>query len=127
MNLLLDTHTLIWFAENSDELSSKAKKEIENPDNLIHISIVSFWEIGIKISLNKLIMKQSFDKFIELIENYNFILIPILFKHTLQISKLHFYHKDPFDRLLAAQSKIGKLSIISKDECFDHYDIKRIW
>lgn len=78
MNLLLDTHTLIWFAENSNELSLKAKNEIENPANIIHISIVSFWEIGIKISLNKLIMKQSFDKFIKLVNSYNFILIPIL-------------------------------------------------
>jgi PIN domain nuclease of toxin-antitoxin system len=72
-------------------------------------------------------MKQSFDKFIKLVNSYNFALIPILFDHTLGISHLHFYHKDPFDRLLAVQAKVENFSIISTDKCFDHYEIKRIW
>jgi PIN domain nuclease of toxin-antitoxin system len=61
------------------------------------------------------------------IYKHDFLLLPIEFEHTVELTSMKFYHRDPFDRLLVAQSKVENFSIISKDEIFDHYEIQRIW
>ena len=127
MKYLLDTHTLIWFAQNDTDLSKKAKKEIENPGNNIFLSIASFWEMAIKISLKKLELKHSLEEFISRVNKMNFIILPITLENTILLSQLPFHHKDPFDRLLLVQARSGNLEIISKDVAFDLYGIKRFW
>ncbi|MCD4745405.1 MAG: type II toxin-antitoxin system VapC family toxin [Bacteroidales bacterium] len=127
MNLILDTHTFIWFSEDDPLLSAKAKSLIEDSDNNCFVSTASIWEMAIKISLNKLKIKIEFKKLREEIINHDFDLIPISFEHTIIIKDLTFHHRDPFDRLLIAQSIVEEFSIISKDKIFDKYKIKRIW
>ncbi|MBM4166874.1 MAG: type II toxin-antitoxin system VapC family toxin [Ignavibacteria bacterium] len=127
MNLLLDTHAIIWYAENDKRLSSKAKKLIEDETNNVYISVASFWEIAIKTSLKKLEMKLSLKTIIERYTESGFELLTILPEHTLEILKLSFHHRDPFDRMLIAQSSVEKYTLVSKDEIFDNYHIKRIW
>ncbi len=127
MDLLLDTHTLIWFLNGDKRLSVKAKTIIEDLDNVNFISIASIWEIAIKVSLDKIKLPQGFKYFLELVEENGFELLPISMEHTVTLSKLKFIHRDPFDRLLVAQSKNNSLTIITKDENIQKYDVPTIW
>ena len=127
MDLLLDTHAFIWFAENNKSLTLKAKKAIENPNNSTFISIASLWEIAIKISIGKLELKQPFENIIEPIKENAIEIIPITFEHTLKVSKLEFHHKDPFDRIIIAQALTDQMTIISNEKIFDNYKVKRTW
>lgn len=127
MELLLDTNAFLWFSEDNPKLSPNAKQYIENPNNYSYISIASLWEISIKISLNKIKLKMPFDKFFRQIEDNGFKVLPITFEHTLQVSKLIFNHKDPFDRLIISQAIVEDIPIITSDEIFNSYKINRIW
>lgn len=127
MRYLLDTHTLIWFINGDKELSSRARKSIEsdNAENLI--SIASLWEIAIKISLDRLILKTSFENIGEQISENNFQILPISFEDILTLSSLPFHHRDPFDRMIISQGKTNKLTIISKDKFFESYEVNVTW
>ena len=127
MNYLLDTHTLIWFLNGDKDLSSIARKAIESPEAINFVSIVSLWEISIKISLKKLDLKASFENIGDEISNNNFQMLPITFQDTLILSSLAFHHRDPFDRLLIAQAVNNKFTIISKDHHFESYEVKVLW
>ena len=91
------------------------------------ISIASIWEMAIKISLDKLKIKTGFNNLIDEINKHDFDLLPITFEHTVELISMDFHHKDPFDRLLIAQSKVDDLTLISIEQIFDKYKIKRIW
>ena len=127
MNLLLDTHTFLWFSEDNKSLSKNAKSLIEDIENNCIISIASLWEMAIKISLKKLKIKLDFKQMLEEINKHDFMLLPIDFEHTVELTSMEFHHRDPFDRLLIAQSIVENLTIISIDEIFDKYNVKRIW
>lgn len=127
MNYLLDTHTLIWFLNGDKDLSSNARKAIESFEALNFVSIASLWEIAIKVSLGRLDLKTSFEKIEEEIIKNNFKMLPITFRDTMVLSTLPFHHRDPFDRLLIAQSMNNKFIVISKDQRFDSYKIKLLW
>ena len=99
MNYLLDTHVLIWFLNGDKSLSVKARKAIESGQAINFVSIVSLWEIAIKISLDRLELKTSFENIGVEINNNNFQILPITFQDTLILSFLPFHHRDPFDRL----------------------------
>lgn len=124
---LLDTHTIIWFIDGSKEISREAREEIESENAANFISIASLWEMAIKISLGKLVLRTPFNQIsIKLAEN-GFAILPVTFEDTLIVSALPFHHRDPFDRLIVAQSMTNKLSVISKDDLFSYYSIKVIW
>ena len=127
MSYLLDTHTLIWFLNGDGNLSLKARKVIESAEGVNFVSVASLWEIAIKISINRLELNTSFEQIGEEINNNNFKMLPITFQDTLIISSLPFHHRDPFDRLLIAQSLNNNFILISKDKFFDNYQIKTIW
>jgi len=127
MNLLLDTHTLIWFLEGDDNLSTTAKDYIENAANTNFVSIAAFWEMAIKISIDKLEMQIPLQKLKPLIWKNGMEILPITIEHTLQVSQLPFHHKDPFDRLLAAQCMSENMVLVSRDEKFKLYDIQTFW
>ena len=127
MNYLLNTHTLIWFLNGDKDLSSNARKAIESFEALNFVSIASLWEIAIKVSLGRLDLKTSFEKIEEEIIKNNFKMLPITFRDTMVLSTLPFHHRDPFDRLLIAQSMNNKFIVISKDQRFDSYKIKLLW
>ena len=127
MNYLLDTHTLIWFLNGDKNLSSKARKSIESAGASSFVSVVSLWEIAIKISLKRLDVKASFEQIGEEILKNNFQILPISFQDTLVLSSLPFHHRDPFDRLLIAQGMNNNLTIISKDQYFTNYEVIVLW
>jgi PIN domain nuclease of toxin-antitoxin system len=133
MNLLLDTHSFIWYVEGSSELSRIAQESIENPQNQCYISLVSLWEMSIKLNLGKLSTQGPFETCVEddIFEN-GFQILPISFPQILLNSTLPFHHRDPFDRLLIAQALQESMSIVSCDLVFDGYLasqrlVRRIW
>jgi PIN domain nuclease of toxin-antitoxin system len=127
MDLLLDTHTLIWFLNGDEKLSDHVRDAIENPNNSKIVSIGSIWEISIKISLDKFRFSKGFKRFLEMVDENGFELLPITFEHVLIVSTLEFIHRDPFDRLLIAQCKNDNLTIATKDENIRKYNIPTIW
>lgn len=128
MRLLLDTHTFIWFIRDDPKLSRSASLLIEDAANTVYVSIVSIWEMAIKASLGKLDAPPHFAQVItrQLHEN-DFLLLDIRIEHTEQIVRLPFHHRDPFDRLLIAQSLSENIPLIGKDTSFDAYGITRFW
>ena len=127
MKLLLDTHALIWFSQADNNLSQTAKSAITNPENACFVSIVSFWEMAIKIKTGKLKLKFSLEDLKNLAMQNDIKILPITFAHILPITTMDLYHSDPFDRLLIAQAICENMAIISKDEKFSYYDVSVIW
>jgi PIN domain nuclease of toxin-antitoxin system len=128
MKLLLDTHTFLWFIGGSSNLNSTARDLIDDRSNQRFLSIASLWEISVKVSIGKL--KIALD-FIDLVprEVYgNAIdLLNISPEHLDELAKLPFYHKDPFDRLIIAQSLVENMTLVSKDKAFESYPVTIIW
>ena len=128
MKILIDTCTFLWFIEDNPKLSSLAKSLIEDDNNEIFLSIISVWEIAIKVSIGKLSITQPVDKFIKAQLKANDIkLLNIKLQDAFLVSKLLFHHKDPFDRIIISQAITRKLPIVSYDSIFDSYSVSRLW
>ena len=107
-------------------ISASLRSQIENNENLL--SLVSVWEMAIKHSIGKLNFQPSFNEFIEQQIIMNWIeLLPIRIDHVAVISSLPLHHRDPFDRLLIAQSIVENIPLLSADQIFDAYPIQRLW
>ncbi len=128
MNLLLDTHALLWFLADDPPLTPTAKALIEDPGNRKLVSVASCWEIAIKVALKKLDLGESAKTFLprELAAN-GFDLLAIELAHATFVEALPPHHKDPFDRLLIAQAIIEGLSLVSADAILDQYGVSRHW
>jgi len=128
MKFLLDTHTLIWAATLDDQLSVKAKQIILDCNNKLFLSVASIWEMSIKASIGKLILQQPLEQIInEQIQINSIHILNIESAHALGVASLPWHHRDPFDRLLIAQSEIEKLTILGCDTVMDSYGISRSW
>jgi len=128
MSCLLDTHTFLWFINDDPTLSNPAKTLIEASEQGIYLSIASLWEMAIKVSLDKLEVPAPFAEFmLEQLRQNNIALLEIKADHVGQVATLPFHHRDPFDRLIIAQSLIEKLPIIGRDAVFDAYGVQRHW
>ncbi len=128
MNLLLDTHTFLYYVNSSSLLSDPARDAIADPANKIYLSVVSAWEIAIKSSLNKLQIPKPVEIFIpEQLWLNDFQLLSIKINHLGVVAQFPFHHRDPFDRLLAAQSIAENFPLISIDGKLDAYGVSRIW
>ena len=131
MQLLIDTHVLIWFLEGNNLLSASRRQIIASPANNVFVSIASIWEMAIKISIGKLILAKPLADVIKQIAAENIEILALLPEHTLQVSTLPFHHRDPFDRIIISQAIVENIDFISADEIFDDYlkgtAIKRIW
>lgn len=127
MHYLLDTRVLIWFLNGDKSLSAKARKAIEADAASNFVSIVSIWEIAIKLSLDRLSIKIPFEKLSDELEKNGFQLLPITFNDTIILSTLEFHHRDPFDRLIICQAFANDFTLISKDQEFSNYEIKLLW
>lgn len=127
MSYLIDTHTLLWYFKGDSQLSIKAKDILEDEKKDKYVSIVSIWEIAVKLTIEKI---QLYYPFSDIVHKLSFEKIGILnvsFKHTQQIISLPLHHRDPFDRMIIAQSITEDLTIISKDKNFSLYPIKLLW
>ena len=128
MKLLLDTHVILWFEEDAVQLPETVKAWIENEDNEKFVSIASVWEVAIKVGLGKLILgKPIEDYFMDLLSRNGFTLMPISISYALRVHSLPPYHRDPFDRMLVAQSLQEEMSIVSADPALDAYGLPRLW
>ncbi len=129
MRLLLDTHTFLWFVLNDAQLSSTARSLIVDPNNEVLLSPASYWEIAIKISIGKYSLPTTdFENFMQQqVRVNNFTILPISIAHAAAVIALPLHHRDPFDRLLAAQAMVEAIPLLSGDAVFDQYPISRIW
>lgn len=92
MNLLIDTHALIWFITDSDKLPRRTKERIENKDNVCFVSISSYWEMGIKHAIGRLELTSDLENIFRIIDLSGFIVLPITVRHILLNARLAFYH-----------------------------------
>ena len=128
MRLLLDTHTVLWFALNDPSLSATAMSLILDPAHEKLVSPASDWEIAIKISAGKYALAVSFEDFFRgAIDDNGFRRLPIELRHTAALTTLPYHHRDPFDRLLAATALVEGLTLVSADSAFDAYGVTRLW
>ena len=128
MNLLLDTHAVLWFWWNDPQLSSTASQLICDPNNRKLVSLATPWEVAIKVGLKKLDIGGPFPGFFShhMLRN-NFEWLDVTDGHFSALVQLPFHHRDPFDRLMIAQSLFEQIPIVSADTAFDAYSITRLW
>ena len=125
---LLDSHAFLWFVNDAPRLSGSAREAIVASDNIIYLSVVSAWELAVKFSNGKLTLARPFPDFLDEQLALNvFQILPIDLFHLRVLVNLPFHHKDPFDRLLAAQSLADGLILISADATLDAYGVNRLW
>ena len=127
MNLLLDTHTLLW-SLMGENLSQTAQAAFLNPDNILFFSAASYWEICIKVAVGKLILADNWVKVFDREMGTNSTRwLPIEKTHCQKILELPFLHHDPFDRLLVAQALCEDLTILTADKNIKAYDVSSLW
>lgn len=130
MNLLLDTHTFLWFsvAGLEQDLPEATRDLLEDPSHSLYVSPVSIWETAIKVSIGKLNLPMRIVQIFELQAQVNNIqLLSLKLLHLDLIETLPVHHKDPFDRLLAAQALTEQFHFVSTDGIFDQYGVQRLW
>jgi PIN domain nuclease of toxin-antitoxin system len=128
MRILIDTHVFIWWTSDSQKLSPRVYNLLTNPNTEALLSIVSIWEMQIKLSLGKLQLKVSLPELVnDEIRRNRIELLQLDISHIYALSSLPQHHRDPFDRLLIAQSMSEGLEIVSVDENFDAYGVQRFW
>jgi len=124
---ILDTHVVLWIAENSPLLSDKAKNAILDENAEKYVSIASAWEVAIKLDTKKLTLDGGLPEFFRMIDDNGFFTLSVEREYLKQITRLPNYHKDPFDRLILATAMAENISIITADENIHMYDIDYIW
>jgi len=128
MKVLLDTHALLWLVTGDDRLSETARQTFLNLEDKLFFSAASLWEICIKISLEKIALKSGWFQTIQDEMELNAVLwLPIEMPHCVEVAKLPFHHRDPFDRMLIAQAIVEDMQLLSRDSQLSAYAIKRIW
>jgi PIN domain nuclease of toxin-antitoxin system len=115
MKYLLDTHMVLWLAENSPKLSNTAKAIILDETNDKYVSIASCWEVSIKLSLNKLVLVGGTREFFHIIRENGLKLLQVEEDHLASLEILPFHHRDPFDRLIIVTAISENLVLLSDD------------
>ena len=125
MRLLLDTHVFIWWADQQGSLSATALSALKDEANELLLSVASVWEMQIKVQLGKLKVSMPLQELVESqVETNELKILPVELAHVLALDALPFHHKDPFDRLLIAQSIQEDVTLISADPAFPAYSVK---
>ena len=128
MRVLLDTHALLWATLAPDSLSRTAAEIISDEKNIILVSAASAWEIATKVRLGKLPGAEMLERdFLRYMTEAGYDLLPIAVHTALRAGRLDGVHRDPFDRMLAAQALEADIPILSTDEQLDSFSIRRIW
>ncbi len=127
MRFLLDAHVLIWFFNKNPVLSAEARAQIIDPANTKFFSIASVWEMSIKAGLGKLTLAVPIIDMLAEFQKAGGLILPISLHHTLSVATLPWHHKDPFDRMLIAQTICDDLILISHDSLFTKYQLKILW
>lgn len=128
MRLLLDTHALLWWLDGDRRLSLKSRRAIANQSNTILVSAASAWEITTKARLGKLPGATDVAADVSAcVASQGFVALDITLLHAQKAGRLPGDHRDPFDRMLIAQSQMEDVALVSDDEAFDSFDVRRYW
>ena len=128
MKLILDTHVFIWWVTNPDKLSSRVFDELKNTHNDLFLSAVSIWEIVVKVRLGKLEIDGDLSEHVKgQVEQNGLLQLSLSPEHVYKLDALEDIHKDPFDRLLVAQSLYEGARLVTKDEHIQRYEVETIW
>lgn len=128
MRLLVDAHCLIWAVDEPAKLASSATAALEDAENELLIGAGTMWELSIKSGLDKLKLSSPFRQWMEqAVADLELTVVPITLECCDRQASLPFHHRDPFDRLLAAQALVEDVQVVSADEIFDRYGVVRIW
>ncbi|MCA6589538.1 MAG: type II toxin-antitoxin system VapC family toxin [Pseudanabaena sp.] len=128
MKLLLDTHAFMWWHSEPECIPKSTLTLLQDPDHELILSVVSLWEMQIKIQLGKLTLRDDLEIMLKIQQERNNIsLISVTLPHILELKNLPPHHKDPFDRMLIAQSKVENATLISRDSVFKSYECSLIW
>lgn len=125
MSFLLDTHT--GFINGDEGLPKNVIESITNINNKCYLSVASLWEMAIKMSIEKLSLKNDFNQILNFLSENDIEVLPVSFEHIQNLLHLDFHHRDPFDRLIIEQAIIENLTIISRDHQFKNYNVKVTW
>jgi PIN domain nuclease of toxin-antitoxin system len=118
VNLLLDTHVLIWWDEGR-RLAAEARRAIADADS-VYVSAASAWEVAIKTGLGRLRPIRTVE---QAVDESGFLELPVTFRHAERVGKLPPHHRDPFDRLLVAQADVEELTLVTRDTVFARYGV----
>lgn len=121
--LLLDTHVLLWALSEPDRLGGAARAQIESPDSIVYVSVVSAWEMEVKRALGKLETPEDMDAQLRL---RRFTELPLRLRHIAELRGLPPLHRDPFDRMLISQCLADDLTLVSQDEQVLAYPVKTL-
>lgn len=128
MKVLLDTHAFLWWITDDPQLSARAREIISDGKNELFLSAASGWEIAIKAKLKRLKLPGEAERFIGEQLTLNAIeSLPVQMSHALHVYAIPDHHRDPFDRLLAAQVKLENLHFLTSDRQMSKYGIKVLW
>ncbi|MBI4208992.1 MAG: type II toxin-antitoxin system VapC family toxin [Deltaproteobacteria bacterium] len=120
MNLLLDTHILLWWLDDHPGLSERERRAIGDGENSVWVSTAVIWEVRIKQALGKLTLPSSFRT---VLEEEPFLSLDVTSEHAHAVYELPMHHRDPFDRMLIAQAQVERFTLVTHDPFFKKYDI----
>jgi len=120
LRLLLDTHTVVWAVTEPERVAPEALGLIESSENEVFVSVVSPWELAIKLSRRRIELPEVF---YETLRDGQFSLLPVTIRHTEAIASLPHHHRDLFDRMLVAQAQIEGLTLITSDREIRRYPV----
>lgn len=128
MRILVDTHTFIWWNEASPRLSRRASALLADSRNTLLLSVVSAWELVIKVEAKKLKLPEPPSVYLPTrTAHYGMEILPVTLAHCLAVEALPPYHRDPFDRMLIAQAQVEQLPILTIDQEVGRYGVKTLW
>lgn len=128
MRVLLDSHTLIWAGDDPAKVPAPAMGVMQDPANDLFISAATIWEMAIKVAIGKLPLSLPYRQWLDkAVDDQGLSILPITLDHTERQISLPFHHRDPFDRLIAAQAIVEGIPLVSADAIFDAYVVNRIW
>lgn len=127
MNLLLDTHTLLWFLSGDQRIPLQTVATVADRRNNCYVSMASLWEVSIKIALGKLSLDFPFSEFPQKLELIDFRQLPITFSHIDGLRNIPNHHRDPFDRLIIGQALEEGMTVVTKDAIFREYPVRVLW
>jgi len=128
MNLLLDTHVLLWMHDEIENLSRTASDTLTSVENALYVSTASIWEIQTKFRSGKLKLTKPIDEILdEQISVNEIVILAVEREHAVNVVNLPLVHKDPFDRMLISQAIVEDMTIVTVDTRFKDYDVKVLW
>ena len=128
MKLLVDAHTLIWAVDDPSKLGPQAVTVLQDPANDLLLSAATIWEIAIKVGLKKLSLSMPYKQWVaKAMADLGMTVLPITAEYADVQAGLPNHHRDPFDRMLVAQSQVENIHVVSADPVFDQYGINRLW